>query len=872
MPSSSTAIRLFRLLLRLYPRAYRERYGPEMEQLFRQERAAAGGRGPGFWVHQLLDHGEAAWAVRRRKGGEEMRERWTSWTDDMASAWRSLTRAPAFALFAVGTLALGVGATAAVFTVVERVVIRPLPYPASERMALVGIEARLDPGSLGPLSPALLARLRDTPGPAEAVVAAHGRGSILRGEGDPERVELTAVSPGFLGFFGAGTAVGRLLGPADHQEGAPPVVVLGHGAWLERFGADPGVVGRSLRFGEEVRTVVGVLEEGFLPPPELVEEAAFWVPMARPDADPAVSGRFFLGGAARLRPGATLEELGAHADAMVEEVYGGGGPRFLAGAMVHDLHEAVAGPVAGTLGRVLAAVSLLLLISCVNVAGLLLTRGAEREHELAVRSALGAPRRRLVRKLLGESVLLALAGGVMGAGMAWAAVELFRAWAPANLPRLAEVALDERGLAFALALSGVTVLLSGLLPALRTTRGLGHAWASRRGAGPGRGAHRLRSVLVVVETGLAVVLAVGSGLLAHDLARLAGEEAGFRSQGLAVVSLDLRPRYEREEWAGVWERLMEEAQALPEASSVAVATQAPYDGSRMASTYRPEGREEEDAVFTITVAVGGDYLDALGTRLLAGRALVPGDAEGEPGVLVNESFVRSYWSGESAVGRAVHSGEPDEPVYRVVGVLEDVRTRPGQEVAPHVFRPLREAAWREMELLVRTDGDAAALAPGLREAVRRVDPGLPVSRIRTVEAMARQALAPPRFYAGLFGGFTLVALLLAAVGVYGTTAYATRARLREMGIRLALGARRRQVVAAVVGRAGGTVALGVAVGLATAAAASRALTGSLSYVDPRDVPTYLVVGTVVAAAGVLAAWIPAGAAGRADPAETLREE
>ncbi len=860
--------RFFRLLLRLYPRSFRERYGREMAAVFRREREASGG-GPAFWARQTLDHLEAARAVRARKR-REGRTMMGRLGDDLRSAFRSLVRAPGFALVAVGTLALGVGATAAVFTVVDRVLLRPLPYPGSERMALVGIEARHDPGSVGPLSPALLAGLQERTGPAEAVVAARGREEILRGEGDPERIDVTAVSEGFFSFFGARAAVGRLLRPGDHAPGAAPVAVLGHAFWQERFGGDPEVMGTSLRLGEHVRTVTGVLAPDFHPPAEIVEADAVWVPM---EVDRTMTSSFFLAGIARLRAGRGIETLDAHADGVMEEVYADAGmPRFLLGAAVEPYRDAVVGPVSGALGRVLAGVGLLLVIACVNVAGLLLTRGAERRRELGVRAALGASRGRLVRQLVGESSILALAGGLAGGTLAWGAVELFRAHAPAALPRLAEVALDARGLAFALAVSVATVVLFGLLPALRSTRDLAGSRRSSRGATAGRSEGRLRTGLIAAETALAVVLAVGSALLAHDLARIATEETGFRPDGLVAVTLNLEPRYERGEWAPTWERLMEEAAAVPGVESVAVATQAPYDGSRMASTYRPEGWDSEEATFVITVAVGGDYLDALGTRLSAGRPLGPGDAEGEPRALVNEAFVERYWPDGSAVGRTVRSGEDDEVEYRVAGVVADVRTQAGEEVPPQIFLPLREAAWREMELLARTGGDAAALAPGLREAVRRVDPGLPVTRIRTLKAMASRALATPRFYATLFGGFAAIAVLLALVGVYGTTAYVTRSRLRETGIRLALGARRRQVVGELVARTGGAVGLGVAAGLAGAALAAGALSGTLHYVEPRDAPTYLLVALAVTAVGVVAAWIPARAASRADPVATLREE
>lgn len=861
--------RAFRLLLRLYPRSYRERYGAEMEECFRRDEEASGG-GLGFWSRLILDHVEAAWAVRRRQPSARGDGMMTTMLNDGRAAIRTLVRSPRFTVFAVVTLALGVGAVTAVFTVVERVVLRPLPYPGSERMALVGIDPRHDPGSVGPLSPALLAGLKSAPGPAEAVVAARRVDAVLRGDGDPERVAVTEVSDGFFAFFGASPQVGRLLQASDHDPGAESVVVLGRATWRDRYGADPGVIGEAIRLDDRLHTVVGVLDDGFVSPPEIVEAEEYWVPL---EVDWEERGSFFLAGILRLRPGATMDAFDAHGDAVVEDVYSESGqPTFLLGTAVSGYREAVVGPVGGDLRRVLAAVSLLLIIACVNVAGLLLTRGAERRHELGMHFALGAPRGRLVRKLLSESVLLALVGGLAGACLAWSAVELFRVYAPAGLPRLEEITLDGRGLFFAVAVAGATVVAFGLLPALRSTRRVSKAVRGATGATLSRSEARLRSSLVVAETALAVVLAVGSGLLAHDLVRVTQEDPGFRPEGLVAMTLNLEPRYGEDEWVSVWDRLVDAARALPGASAVAVATQAPWDGTRTVSTYRPEGWQGEDAIFAVTVGVGGEYVGALGAEVVAGRALEPADRGGEPVVMVSESFADRYWPGESGVGKVVESGEADEPVYRVAGVLADVSTHPGRDVFPHVYLPLDEASWRQMEILVRTSGDEGEVASGLREIVRRVDPTLPVTSIRTMETLSTQALAGPRFYAILFGGFALVALLLAVVGVYGTTAYATRARLKEAGIRLVLGARSEQVVGTLVLRSGLAVFLGVAFGLAGAALGSPALADSLHHVEPRDWLTYVSVAVLVAGTGILAAWIPATVAGRTDPMTTLRQE
>jgi putative ABC transport system permease protein len=865
---------LFRLLLRLYPRAYRERYGAEMEAFHTEERAAGEGRG----LHLVVDHVRAAAGVRRQEGRGTMRKV----IEDLASGWRALRRAPSFTLFAVLTLALGVGATTAVFSVLDRVVLRPLPYPGAERLVRIGIEPRHDPGSLGPLSGALMLGLQEDTGPAEAVVGASETGVILDDGGEPRRTQLTRVTRGFFEFLGARPAQGRLAVDQDYDPGAERVVVLGHGFWRDRYGADPAVVGRTLRLSDETYTVVGVLAPDFVPPPEIVEARDLWTPLPL-TGEHASTGRFFLGGLARLRPGATLADLDAHADRVVEALYAGDGPGFLAGGSVSDYRTDVLGSIGSTLTRVLGAVVILLLIACVNVASLLLTRGAQRARELAVRVALGAGRSRLVRQLLSESALIALAGGALGSALAWGSVELFRLTAPAGLPRLDEVAVDGRGLAFCLALAAGTVVLFGLLPALRSTARAAPGDALGRRVTGGRAEGRQRAGLVVLETALAVVLAVSSALLAHDLMRIAREDPGMQPEGLLAARVDLAPRFEQAEWADVWQRMLDGARALPGVTSASVATQAPYAGTRMATMVRPEGHDESEGEFVVQTAVAGDYASTLGARVLEGRGLTARDDGAEPVVVVNGAFVRRYWpdhspaaaGGPSAVGKLIRSGgegAEDEPTWTVVGVLDDIRTGAGQDPWPQVYLPLQAAPWRDMELMLRTDGDPALLADGVRALVRRVDATLPVTRIATVESLAAEGRARPRFYTGLFGGFALVALLLAVVGVYGTTAYATRARTREIGIRLALGALRRRLVAGVVLRTAAIVALGIGLGLAGAALATRAMTDVLTYVTPDDTLAYLAVAAVVLTAGVVAAWIPAERAGRVDPVDALREE
>jgi predicted permease len=867
---------VFRWLLRLYPRAYRARFGAEMEEFFRRERADSGG-GFRFWIRLVLDHVGASRRVRGRAGGDR---RMGTIRDDFLAAARTLRRAPAFTLFAAATLGLGIGATTAVYTVVDRVVLRPLPYEGADRLARVGPSFRSSPDVIGIASPALLVALADAPGPAELVTGSAGRSRILGGDGDPERIDVRQVDRGFFEMFGGRPALGRLLTDADHEAGAASVAVLTHDAWVRRFGQDPTVLERPLVLDDEPFTVVGVVDSRFAAPEGFDSAGDVFVSLAMRDGEPGRS-TFFITAFVRLQPGASLADMDAHVKGLVGDVYPpGDGPSFLAGGGAEDLRAAVVGPVGKTLGRVLGAVLLLLLISCVNVASLLLTRGAERARELSVRAALGAGRGRLVRQLLAESWLLALAGAVLGAGLAHGALTLFRTYAPGGIPRLAEVGLDGRVLGATLAVTLGTVLVFGLVPALRATGSATSGDGAGRRTTQGVREGRLRGFLVAGETALAVVLVVASGLLAHDLVRVSTEDPGFRADGLVSMYLSLQgriPNSDREAQRIFWRRALEEARTIPGVRAVSLTTQVPYMADdRLVQIMTPEGYEGDDGAWIPTVLVAGNFFETLGMRIEEGRAFDASEMAGARQVaMVNQAFVREHWPGGEGAGRSIKSGAPDvddEGSYEVVGVVADIRARPGEEAGPTMYVPLEHEVWHAADVLVRTDSDVTATAAALRDVARRLDPGLPVDRLTTVEALGHEALTRPRFYTLLFGGFALVALMLSVVGVYGTTAYAARSRTREIGIRLALGALRHTVVAGVVGRTSATVVAGVAAGLALAAMASGGLSDILLRVEPRDALTYGVVAVVVTAAGVSAAWLPAHRAGRVDPAATLREQ
>ncbi len=856
----------FRRLLRLYPAEFRDRYASEMEAFFLQERREALG-GPVFWLRQGFDHTAAAFAIRRRGGGGGGMG---SWGAEVRLAARGLVRAPAYAGICVFTLALGVAATTAAFTVLDRVVLRPLPYPESDRLVVVGSEFAHDPGQVGALSVRQLEDLVANPGPAEVVTGVTYERRTVLGLGDPERLDIKRVGPGFFELLGARPVVGRLLGDLDQQVGAPATVVIGYGFWRERFGGDPEVVGRTIAIDGELHTIVGVLSREFVLPESAADRSSIWAP-ARYSARVTSARAFGISGFARLREGVGPEAMEAYVDGRFREIHS-----FLEGGVVRDYRRSVVGEISSRLRSALAGVALLLLIACVNVASLMLTRARSKERELSVRVALGAGRVRLLRQLLTEAGLVALAGGALGAGLAIWAVEVFRANAPVTLPRLAEIAVDGPGLVVVAALSLFTLVAAGVVPAVvAVRRAQEDVVGSDARVTQSRSDARARGGLVLAETALAVVVVVGSGLLANDLIRLSAEDRRFTPEGLTSVSLDLAGR-ERDPEAinRFWTALVDAAEAEPGVTRAAVTSLLPYDGVSTMQSLEPEGLGDE--AFVVTVTVSDAYFDLMGIPIVEGRPYSETEMEsGAPVVLVNEAFVRSFWRDGAGVGRTVLDGgssEDDATTYTVVGVVADLRTTPGAPAPPQVFFGMRSEPRARMHLVVAGGAGDPGLIGGLREAVWALQPDLPIGRTMSVLDVATGRLDRPRFYAGLFGGFAALALLLALVGVYGTTAYATRSRAREIGIRMVLGAKRNELVRSVVSSTAKVIAAGVIVGAIVAAFASRAMSEVLLYVTPWDLVTYAAVGVLVLATGVLAAAHPAIRWSRVDPVTTLRQE
>ncbi len=881
---------LIALLLRLYPRGYRDRYEDEIRSFVQQEIAGAnehasasvrgrraGRAGPMLWIRLVADHLVAARRVRRRLDGPGRGERMG---DNLRSGFRALVRARGFSLFAVLTLGLALGATASVFTVLDRVVLRPFPWPGSERLVQVGTFIRGN-DDLAVLSQPLMRDYIEGLEGADEIVGAQGGRAVLTGRGEPEQLRTLRVSPGYLQFFAGEARVGRLFGPEDHAAESGRVGLLSHAMWTDQFGADPGVLGSTLDLDGETIRVVGVLDAGFQAP-----QPTFWagqqviLPMGLYQ-QPLSDGAFGVRAVARLAPGVDLEafvpQLTRIGRARYEDPEG-----FVAGFGARPLAETVVGEgIRRSLTQVLAAVGLLLLIGCVNVASLLLTRASQRAVELRVRAALGATRARILAQLVGEAVILALAGGLVGTGIAWVGVRLFQRHAPAGIPRIAEVAVDPRLIGLTLAASLATVLLFGLAPAWVASRRADLRPASRRHSGSRR-ERSARAGLVFVETSLAVVLVVWSALLSRDLIAMATEDPGFRAEGLVAASVNLRgrPDGESDELRTTFlDRLEASAASIPGVVRVATATEIPYSGSAYVGIMMPEGvGDASEGEWIPTVAIGGAYFEALGMRFVEGRPFDTTTDDERSLAVVNEAFVRRYWPNGQAVGRMIKSGGPgvdDEGSYRVVGVVADVRVEPGQEAPPKMYVDYGHEPFSAAQLILQTGSSATAtdaVVSRLRTIVAELDPGLPLGGVVTIESVARSALSQPTFYTTIFASFGFAALFLALVGVYGTTAYATATRRREIGIRIALGEDRGQVVWGIVRRTAMVVCAGLVAGGLCAGALGGLSGDALRLVDARDPVTYLAVGLLMLAAGLIAAWVPAYRLTRLDPAQTLRTE
>ena len=814
--------------------------------------------------------------VRARGRREWMQEL----TQDVRVALRGLRRTPGFTLVAILTLALGIGANSALFSVLRSVLLRPLPYPNSGELIQVWSDHRAR-GRAEPewLTPPDFRDWRDGNRTFEGMAAYQGWGPDMTGSGEPEALGGILVSGNYLSLLGVSPALGRLLTMADDDAGAERVVVLSDAVWRRRFGADPGVLGKQIELNAEPWTVIGVLPPGFHPP--LAVSPEVYRAIRRPANSTCGRGCYVLRVIGRMKPGVTVEQ--AHADlAGIASRLAREFPSTndKTGVWLVPLHQQITGPTRDPLVALGAAVGFVLLIACVNLANLLLVRGAGRARELGVRAALGAGRGRLVRQLLTESTLPAVAGGALGLALSLAGSRILSTLVPEGVRNLQGISVDGVVVAFTVALTLVSGALFGLLPALQAARPNLMGALRSGGRETERGAGRLRSGLVVAELAFAVVLLVGAGLLLRSFLLMQRVDLGYRASGVVFAGVGLpRVRYPDGARAlGAVEAVLARLRVNPAIRSAEVTDLPPLvPGGDQDVTAIPVGElrrsDQPEAVWYRAVTPG--YLSQMGMRLVAGRYFTPEDREGSmPVGIVNEEAARRFWPGKSPIGRILAQGEDSTDArLTIVGVVASARhDGPSQPFKVELFTPFGQSPSRGPTFVLEPARDVQSAEAAFRQALHEVDPLVPVASVDPLERLLGTALSLPRLYAMLIGIFAGAALLLAVLGVYGVMAYAVAQRQREIGVRLALGAAPSGIRRLVLGQGGRLALLGTGIGLVAAAGAGRLLGSLLFQVSPFDVTTFAAVPLVLGSMALVACWLPARRAMRVDPLVAIREE
>jgi putative ABC transport system permease protein len=812
----------------------------------------------------------------------------TFW-QDLRFGSRTLRRSPGFAVIAVTTLALGIGANAAIFSVVNAVLLKPLPWAEPDRAVMIWSRWTAFEKTWVAEGEVVQYRRRSR---ALSDVAAWGEGQVnLTGDGEPERVSAAAVTANTFATLGVQPLFGRTFTETEDVPSGPNVVVLGHGLWQRRYASDRTIVGRTIQIQGQPFEVLGVMPPDFVLPTDFEnpQPTQLWTPL-RMDPASMDHGNHGLYAAARLAPGATVrraaDELHGIARAMTNEGLYPVQMQF--DTVTVSLSEEVVGPVRRAVWLLFGAVAFLLLIACANVANLLLARAEARQREMAVRSALGAGAARVVRQLLTESLVLSAVSAVAGLLIAYGGVRFLAWWNPENVPRVSNVSLDPSVLLFTAVIAVLTSMLFSVVPALRSlspdlTDSLKEGGQNVSGGGAGQ---RFRNALVIVEMALAVVLLVGAGLMIRSLWALQRVPLGLDPSGVLTmrVSLPQAAGYKTpEQVVAFYEQLMDRVRRLPGVRAAGAARSLP-----LGSTIGDFGLQVDGYIPTPGTNAKGDwqiitdgYFEAMGERIVRGRPINAADTtDAMPVALINEEMARLYWQGRDPIGgRLKIGGNPSRPWVTVVGIVADVRHNGITErIKEKFYVPHRQ--WhksvgnpiRAMTLVIKADGDPAALTGPVRQAVRALDANLPVADVRTMDAVVDATLSTPRFTGVLLGVFATLALVLSAIGIYGVLSYVVSRRTREIGIRVAIGAGRREVLRLILRSGVGLALTGIALGTVAAVWASRLMRNLLHDVSPGDPLTFASVGVCLAMVAILASLVPAWRATRVDPVVALKSE
>ena len=800
---------------------------------------------------------------------------------DLLYALRRLVKAPAFTVVAVVTLALGIGANTAIFSVVNGVLLKPLPYPESER--LVGVYHTANGRRAVMSGPNFTDVARTATSFENAAAISTGR-MILTGQGEPIRIPVANVSASLFNVLRVRPILGRTFNADENTPGRTSIVVLSYGLWQQRFGGDPDVVGRRIQLDGVSREVVGVMPQGFSYP----ADRQAWLPVEYDqNFVTRQRGAWYLDVVARLKPGVTTEQSATEVETIGRNLareYPDADAEI--GMTTYPLREAMVGDIRRAVFVLLGAVGFVLLIACANVANLLLARAAAREPEMAVRTALGAGRGRLVRQLLTESIILALVGAAFGLLLAVWGVEFLTSLKPQGIPRLDNIRIDGAVVLFTMAIAVVTGVLFGVAPAFTATRGLTASLKEGgRGAVTARGGARLRGALVVAELALAVMLLAGAGLLMRSFIKLQAVDPGFRPEQALTFELTLpEARYKEDpQIISFFDRLLPRLRALPGVRAAAAVMGLPLSGMDFVISFEVEGRPpvppSQRPAMQVRVATP-DYFSTIGIPLKRGRGFSDDDRQGTtPVVLITETAARMFFPNEDPIGKTIKlgwgrgGGARRRAGGEVVGIVGDVKEAGLDEPnPPHIYMPLRQWPVGFMSIVVKTATAPPTLADAARTEVYAVDPNLPVSNVRTLDEIVARSISQPRFYMLLLAIFAGVALALAAIGIFGVLSYAVAQRTREIGIRMALGAQQHTVIGLVVREAMLLVAFGVASGTIAALVLSRTMTKMLFSVAPTDPATFAIVAAGLLAVALLASYLPARRATRVDPVVALRTE
>jgi putative ABC transport system permease protein len=814
--------------------------------------------------------------------------------NDIRYAFRIMRKSPGFTAVVILTLALGIGANAAIFSIVNAVLLRSLPYHDPDRLVKItfnnpGIDLHDVPFSLPEWED-----LKSRAGIFEDVSVVFPSSVNLTGGSQPERLELLGVSPNYFSMLGATPQIGRLFGEQDFALGFAEAAVISDGLWRRSYGGDPSVLGKRVRLDNDQYTIVGVLPAGFRHPgATIAKDVEVWVTTgfsADPWPKPARNLRLLPGVIGRLKPGIGVTQaqtrLTAMASALRSDFPNDYPPEGKWSIEIQPLQESLVGTVRPQLLVLMAAVILVVLIASVNIANLLLARATGRQREMALRIALGAGRARMVRQMLTESLVLSLIAGVTGVLTAKLAMSFLLRFVPATVPRLAEVGVDGEVLVFAFVISILTGVIFGAAPAIQAMKAdiTGAIREGAQGSGTSAKTFRVRSLLIVSELALAVVLMVGAGLLLRTFWGLIQENPGFNPSGVVAASFWLAvpndPKTDVYADFGVKTSFFREAirrvGTIPGVTSAAMTSDLPGARPARSAALVIEDRAAESSagLSAEVILVSPDYFTVMRSSLLRGRVFAESDERGKQDVaIIDETTARHYWTGIDPIGRRLRFGQDSKaPWITVVGIVKDMK-QDGLDTGgvPHIFRPIYQLSGRRMSLVARTSMPASLLESQIRKEIQTLDPTLPVFNVRSMNDLMDASIAPRRFSAELVGVFAAVALLLSSIGIYGLLAYMVGQRSREIGIRVALGAQRPDILKMILGKGLLLAGAGIVIGMGLAAAAAPTIASLLYGVHPFDVTVFATVPLVLLTVAFLATYIPARRATTVDPIIALRD-